>query len=93
LESERSKSLTLHLQANDVDAWWDRAVKAGAEIIMPLQVMFWGDKYGQLRDPYGSLGRLPRRPRRAERDIFAWTSPSPQPSPHRGEGWGEGVIA
>lgn len=46
---------TLHLKVDDVDAWWDRAVKAGAEVVLPLQKMFWGDRYGQLRDPFGVL--------------------------------------
>lgn len=47
------QAFTLHLQVDDVDAWWRRAVEAGAEIVMPLQVMFWGDRYGQVRDPFG----------------------------------------
>ena len=47
------QAFTLHLQVDDVDAWWRRAVEAGAEIRMPLQEMFWGDRYGQLRDPFG----------------------------------------
>ena len=46
---------TLHLQVDDVDAWWQRAVAAGLEIVMPLQVMFWGDRWGQLRDRFGVL--------------------------------------
>ena len=49
---------TLHLHVADVDAWWKRAVDAGAEIVLPLQVMFWGDRYGQLRDPFGVLWSL-----------------------------------
>jgi uncharacterized glyoxalase superfamily protein PhnB len=47
------QAFTLHLKVDDVDAWWNRAVEAGAEIVLPLQVMFWGDRYGQLRDPFG----------------------------------------
>lgn len=43
----------LHLAVDDVDAWWNRAVEAGAEVLLPLQVMFWGDRYGQVRDPFG----------------------------------------
>lgn len=49
---------TLHLQVEDVEAWWERAVAAGVEIVLPLQVMFWGDRYGQVRDPYGVLWSL-----------------------------------
>jgi uncharacterized glyoxalase superfamily protein PhnB len=52
------QAFTLHLQVDDVDAWWQRAVAAGAQIVLPLQVMFWGDRYGQLRDPAGVLWSL-----------------------------------
>jgi uncharacterized glyoxalase superfamily protein PhnB len=47
------QAFTLHLQVDDPSAWWERAVAAGAEVVLPLQVMFWGDRYGQLRDPLG----------------------------------------
>jgi uncharacterized glyoxalase superfamily protein PhnB len=46
-------SFGLTLQVKDLDSWWERAVAAGAEVIMPAQKMFWGDRYGQLKDPYG----------------------------------------
>lgn len=45
--------LTLHLQVDDADAWFERAVAAGARPAMPLQDMFWGDRYGQVVDPFG----------------------------------------
>lgn len=48
----------IHLQVDDVESWWNRAVEAGAEVVMPLQVMFWGDRYGQIRDPFGVLWSL-----------------------------------
>lgn len=44
---------TLHLQVADIDAWWKRALDAGVEVGMPLQVMFWGDRYGDVTDPFG----------------------------------------
>jgi PhnB protein len=44
---------TLHLQVDDADAWWKRAVEAGAEPLMAVTDMFWGDRYGQFRDPFG----------------------------------------
>lgn len=52
------QAFTLHMQVDDLDAWWRRAVEAGAEVAMPLQVMFWGDRYGQLRDPFGVIWSL-----------------------------------
>lgn len=45
--------VTLHLAVADADAWWTRAISAGAEEIMPLADQFWGDRYGQVRDPFG----------------------------------------
>ena len=43
----------LHLQVDNAQTWFDRAVAAGAKVTMPLAVQFWGDTYGQLKDPYG----------------------------------------
>jgi PhnB protein len=52
---------TLHMKVGDLDAWWGRAVAAGAEVVLPLQRMFWGDRYGQLRDPFGVLWSMGMR--------------------------------
>lgn len=41
------------LYVKNVDAFADRAVKAGATVVMPVQDMFWGDRYGKLKDPFG----------------------------------------
>jgi uncharacterized glyoxalase superfamily protein PhnB len=43
----------LHVYWDDVDKAWERAVKAGAKVTMPLSNMFWGDRYGHLEDPFG----------------------------------------
>lgn len=45
--------VTLHLQVDDADRWFARAIEAGAEVTMPLADQFWGDRYGQVRDPFG----------------------------------------
>ena len=45
--------LTLHLQVKDADETWNRAIAAGATEVMPLDDQFWGDRYGQLTDPFG----------------------------------------
>lgn len=39
----------------DVDAAIARAVSAGAEVTMPAEDMFWGDRYGAVRDPFGHI--------------------------------------
>jgi PhnB protein len=43
--------LSLHWE--DVDAAWERAVAAGAEVVFPLADQFYGDRGGRLRDPFG----------------------------------------
>ncbi len=52
---EKPQAFNLTLQVDDIDAWWKRAVDAGAEVVMPVADMFWGDRYGQLRDPFGVI--------------------------------------
>jgi PhnB protein len=46
-------SVTLHIYCPDVDQWYERAINAGAEARMPPADMFWGDRYSQVRDPFG----------------------------------------
>ena len=51
--SAEPASVTLHLQVDDADTWWNRAVEAGGVPVFPIADQFWGDRYGQLKDPYG----------------------------------------
>ena len=51
--SLKGTSVTIHVFAEDVDVAFDRAVKAGATVTMPLQNQFWGDRYGKVKDPFG----------------------------------------
>ena len=48
-----SSPVTLNLHVPDCDAAFQRAVDAGCTVRMPLQDMFWGDRYGLVTDPYG----------------------------------------
>ncbi len=43
----------LTINTDDVDALWQRAIDAGAEIFHPLQDAFWGERHGQIIDPFG----------------------------------------
>ena len=43
------------LYVDNVDAWFDKAVKAGGTVVMPVADMFWGDRFGQLTDPFGHV--------------------------------------
>ncbi len=45
--------VTIHLQVENVDALFAQAVNAGATVKMPLEDAFWGDRYGQVTDPFG----------------------------------------
>jgi PhnB protein len=46
-------SVTMFMYVEDVDAFVQRAVDAGATVTMPVDDMFWGDRFGSVTDPYG----------------------------------------
>jgi PhnB protein len=50
--------VTIHMYVEDVDAAFNKAVAAGAQVRMPLADMFWGDRYGVLADPFGHAWSL-----------------------------------
>jgi len=41
----------MHVYSKNVDKLWERAVGAGAKIVMPIDNQFWGERYGKLLDP------------------------------------------
>lgn len=45
----------------DADKVFNRAVKAGAKAVKPMENQFWGDRMGTLRDPFGHLWTLMQR--------------------------------
>jgi uncharacterized glyoxalase superfamily protein PhnB len=45
--------VTIHQYVRDCDAAVKRAVAAGATVVMPVEDMFWGDRYGIVTDPFG----------------------------------------
>src|SRR5690606_18187617 len=49
----KGSPVTIHLTVDDVDARLAQAVEAGATLTMPATDMFWGDRYGQVEDPFG----------------------------------------
>jgi PhnB protein len=49
----KGSPVTIHLQVHDADASFAQAIAAGATVTMPLADMFWGDRYGQVVDPFG----------------------------------------
>ena len=58
----------LHFATDDVDAVWQRAIDGGAEVRQPLQDAFWGERYGQITDPFGHRWGIAQRLRDVPRD-------------------------
>src|SRR5262249_44299614 len=52
-ETLGATTVSLFLSVDDVDKWFQRAVDAGAKATMPPDDMFWGDRFGKLKDPFG----------------------------------------
>ena len=52
-KSLKGSPVAVHLYVEDADAAAAQAVAAGAKLTMPVTDMFWGDRYGQLEDPFG----------------------------------------
>src|SRR5919201_4619717 len=46
-------SVGMFVYVEDVDSVFQQAADAGATVTMPLEDMFWGDRFGSLMDPYG----------------------------------------
>lgn len=55
---EKPQAFNLTLHVDNIDTAWKRAIDAGATAVMPPQEMFWGDRYAQLRDPFGVMWSL-----------------------------------
>jgi PhnB protein len=49
----KGSPVTIHLYVENADAVFEQAVRAGAKVTMPLDDMFWGDRYGKVEDPFG----------------------------------------
>jgi len=54
-ESLGGSPVSIHLYVDDVDAFVKKAVAAGARELKPVADQFYGDRSGQLQDPYGHL--------------------------------------
>jgi PhnB protein len=51
-------SVGIFLYVEDVDSVVQDAVDAGAKITMPVEDMFWGDRFGQVADPFGHVWQI-----------------------------------
>jgi PhnB protein len=61
----------LHFSTDDADAVWQRAVDGGAEVRQPLQDVFWGERYGQITDPFGHRWGIAQHLRDVPREELA----------------------
>ncbi|HTR67395.1 MAG TPA: VOC family protein [Terriglobales bacterium] len=52
-QSTGGSGVTLHIYVDDVDALYKKATAAGVMTTMPVMDMFWGDRYGKVKDPFG----------------------------------------
>jgi PhnB protein len=48
-----SSTVMFHIYSKDAEKLWQQAISAGAKITMPMEDHFWGERYGQLADPFG----------------------------------------
>lgn len=63
--------VTIHRYVKDCDAAIKRAQDAGATVKMPAAVMFWGDRYGVVVDPFGHTWSLATHQRDLSPDEMA----------------------
>jgi len=50
--------VNMHLYVKDVDAVFQRAIAAGAEVVRAIEDKFYGDRTGSLKDPFGHVWHL-----------------------------------
>lgn len=66
-----SSPVIVHLYFDDVDAVWERAIEAGASVLVPLADTYWGERYGKFVDPYGHIWSLGMRVEELSADEIA----------------------
>jgi len=72
--------VALHVYVDNVDDLFNRAVGAGASVRMPLMDAFWGDRYGQIIDPFGHTWALATHKEDVSAEEMERRSKSFQPS-------------
>ncbi|MES1197334.1 MAG: VOC family protein [Pseudomonadota bacterium] len=69
--------VTLHMQVKNVDKAFAKATEAGAKVVMPPTDMFWGDRYGQVIDPFGHTWAIASALKGAARKAAMAAAPPP----------------
>ena len=52
---------SIYLYVNDADSTFNKAISAGAKVLMPLMDGFWGDRFGSIEDPFGHVWGIATR--------------------------------
>jgi uncharacterized glyoxalase superfamily protein PhnB len=68
-DSAGTTTVTIHIYSKNVDQLWQRAVDAGAKVAMPLDNQFWGERFGQLQDPFGHQWSMSQRVKMSPKEM------------------------
>ena len=69
--SRAGASVTVHLWTKNADKIWQNAVANGAKVTMPIDDMFWGDRYGRFLDPFGHSWSVSTRSKLSKKALEA----------------------
>jgi len=63
--------VALYVYSKDVDKLWEQALAAGTEMVMPLDNQLWGERYGEVDDPFGYRWSISMRIKMKSKEIEA----------------------
>jgi uncharacterized glyoxalase superfamily protein PhnB len=69
--SPAADEVTFHIYSKNVDKLWKDALAAGAQVTMPLEDQYWGERYGQLVDPFGHRWSVSMRVNMSKEEMAA----------------------
>jgi PhnB protein len=66
-----TSTVTLHIYSKDAEKLWQQAISAGAKVTMSMEDQFWGERYGQLADPFGHRWSISKRVKMEAKEMDA----------------------
>ena len=60
-QTDGSSPVVIYVYVEDVDKVFERAVAAGAKVLLPVKSQFWGDRTGRIVDPSGHVWTISTR--------------------------------
>lgn len=64
-----TSTVTLHIYSKDAEKLWQQAISAGAKVTMPMENQFWGERYGQLADPFGHRWSISKQVKMSSKEM------------------------